>query len=107
VATLLGDEPVVGTGQGDCVEEEPLGVAVGVRHHVGGAALGVDAARRPTEPAEQELARRMRRAYRQLEEGFGSHSAESRWCPDSGHIFTCKCWTSGRTWCILHAWADC
>ena len=71
-----------------------LGVAVGVRDHVGGAALGVDPALRPAEPAEQELARRVRRAHGELEEGFGRHRAslDRRRGPPHFHLQTLDFW---------------
>ena len=29
------------------------------------------------------------------------HLGESRRAAEGGHIFTCKCWTSAGSWCIL------
>jgi hypothetical protein len=97
VTALLGDEPVVRPGGPDRVEQHALGVAIGVRHHVGRAALRIDAALRPAEALEQERPRRAGGVHRQVEEGVRRHPGESRRAAEGGHIFTCKCWTSSRS----------
>ena len=72
-AALLGHHAVVGPRGGDAVEHQPLGRPVGVRHHVGGAALRLHPARRAPEPLEQERARVAGGAEGELEQGVGGH----------------------------------
>ena len=75
VAALLAQHAVVRPGGGDAVEQQPLGGAVGVRHHVGGAALRLHPARRPAEPLEQQRAGVAGGAKRELEQAVGGHGA--------------------------------
>ncbi len=104
---------VVGTGRRDALVQQPLGRAVGVRDHVGGAALRLHPARGPAEAIEQKRAGVTGGGNRELEQAVGRHAASvlntgreparpARNCPEILDIFPSLMHSARRMGTFIH-----
>ena len=106
---------VVGPALGDQRADQRLGVAVGVRDHVGGAALALDAGGRARNRSSSSRAGGAGRLHGDLEQRCGRRSAASRQCSESCSVPTrgrfgehpANCWIFGSRTCMLPACARC